>query len=250
MRRLLAESTEHWHLTLCEQLPAEEGWSTLLGARVLRREPSPTVLLEGLDWEAFLAARSANFREQVRRRERRLERERGLRFRLADDASRLGADLDTLFALHQARWRAEGVDAFAGARGDFHRDFAAQALARGWLRLWFAELDGRPAAAWYGLRYGDVECYYQAGRDPALERLSIGFVVMVHSIREAIADGMREYRLLRGGERYKDRFATDDLGLETIVLGRGPIGGMAVAASVAAAALPPGARRRIAGLAG
>ena len=49
----------------------------------------------------------------------------------------------------------------------FHREFAAQALRRGWLRLWFLEIDGKPVAALYGFRFAGAESAYQAGRDPA-----------------------------------------------------------------------------------
>jgi CelD/BcsL family acetyltransferase involved in cellulose biosynthesis len=43
-------------------------------------------------------------------------------------------------------------------------------------------------------------------------------VLVAHTLREAIADGMSEYRFLRGDERYKDRFATRDPGVETVTL--------------------------------
>ncbi len=55
---------------------------------------------------------------------------------------------------------------------------------------------------------------------------------MAHTIREAIASGADEYRLLRGGEEYKYRFAAADRGLETIGL----------SLSVAGAAALSGAR--------
>ena len=41
---------------------------------------------------------------------------------------------------------------------------------------------------------------------------------------------MHEYRFLRGGEGYKDRFASDDPGLETMALARGPVGRAALLA--------------------
>ena len=41
---------------------------------------------------------------------------------------------------------------------------------------------------------------------------------------------MTEYRLLLGGESYKDRFATRDLRLQTVVFARGTRGGAARAA--------------------
>jgi hypothetical protein len=108
---------------------------------------------------AVPASRSPNLRQQVRRRERRLARAHDLHYRLADDPTPLQRDLDTLFALHTARW---GPRSTFGAREAFHREFATHALAQGWLRLWFLELDGRPRAAWYGFRFGGAESYCRA----------------------------------------------------------------------------------------
>ena len=66
----------------------------------------------------------------------------------------------------------------------------------------------------------------------------MGFVLMNHTIRAAIEDGMREYRLLRGDEGYKSRFATRDRPLETRAVGRGPLGRPAVAAAARGVASP------------
>jgi CelD/BcsL family acetyltransferase involved in cellulose biosynthesis len=216
-------------------LAAEEGWAERLGGAVLRAQASPTLRLEG-SWDDLLASRSRNFREQVRRRERKLAREHDLRFRLSDDAARLGEDLDTLFRLHRARWA--GETGFGGADEPFHRDFAALALERGWLRLWLLELDDRAVAAWYGFRFAGVESYYQAGRDPAYERESVGFVLLAHTIRAATEDGADEYRFLRGGEGFKYRFASEDRGLETIAVARTARGSVALAATRLALRVP------------
>jgi CelD/BcsL family acetyltransferase involved in cellulose biosynthesis len=217
-------------LLLAELLPGAERWRSLPGARLLQRESSPTLSLARA-WDAYLAGQSANFRQQVRRRERRLARGHDLRFRLANEAARLEDDMSLLFALHLARWGG-GSSPFLRFEG-FHRDFARLALRRGWLRLWFLELDHRPVAAWYGFRFGDVESYYQAGRDPKMADASVGFVLLAHSIREAANDGMREYRFLRGGEPYKHRFADSDPGLETVTFARSRAGKIAELAAAA-----------------
>jgi CelD/BcsL family acetyltransferase involved in cellulose biosynthesis len=229
-----------------EDLPAGTPWPTTLPTRILRRTPSPTLAIEGRTWDEFLASRSRNFREQVRRRERKLARERQLRFRLSEDPEQLDADLGALFSLHRARWgdRVEGE--FAGRDERFHRDFAHVALERGWLRLWTMELDGRPVAVWYGFRFADVEWYYQAGRDPAWEHASVGFVLLSHSIRSAFEDGVREYRFLRGGEAYKDRFADGGHEVETVAIARGPLGRGAMLAARGARRLPSRLRARVA----
>lgn len=208
-------------LFLGEQLPGDFNWSALLGGRVVRWEASPVIRSCQDGWEGYLSTKSKNFREQVRARERRLSRKYALTFRRVDDAARLEPDLDLLFALHRARWRG-GASAFRWE--PFHREFAAAALERGWLRLWFLELDGRPAAAWYGFRFAGIESFYQSGRDPDSPGASVGFVLLAHSIREALRDGVREYRLLRGDETYKYRFADADPGVSTVAAGRGLAG--------------------------
>lgn len=221
IKRAMADGDLPVELLLAEGLPADEGWSALLGGRVLRHESARVLTLTGA-WEKFLATRSSNLREKVRRSERVLSRDHELAFRLVDDPAELQGGLDALFQLHDARWRGKEVDAFAGPVGEFHQGFAAVALDRGWLRLWLAEIDGSPVAAWLGFRYEGSEAYYQSGRDPGWDRYSVGFVLLVHSIREAFADGMREYRFLRGDEPYKARFAAEDIGLQAVVVGRGP----------------------------
>ena len=140
-------------------------------------------------------------------------------YRLTTDPERLQPDLDALFRLHRQRWGST-ASAFVAAEA-FHREFATLAFDRGWLRLWFLEIDGRPIAALHGFRFAGSESAYQAGRDLAFERQPVGFVLLMHALREALEDGLGEYRLLRGGAAYKARLATSDAGLETFGLPRG-----------------------------
>jgi CelD/BcsL family acetyltransferase involved in cellulose biosynthesis len=246
LRSALARRALPWDLFIGDRLPGGRDWPTLIGGKSLRQEPSPVLEIEGATWEQFLATRSANFREQARRRERKLAREHEVTFRLADRSS-LESDLDTLLSLHDMRWGG-GSPAFVDRLEAFHREFADVALERGWLRLWMLEVDGSPVAAWHGFRFGGFDSYYQSGRDPGWDRYRVGFVLLVHTIREAFHDGMREYRLLRGGEEYKDRFATRDQGVETVTATRG-LGrpGYAIGAA-AQRAIPYRLRRRLAGL--
>ena len=88
----------------------------------------------------------------------------------------------------------------------------------GLLRLWHLEIGETPVAAWLGFRVGRVESFYQAGRDPAWDHASVGLVLLAHSIRTALEDGLDEYRFLRGAEPYKYRFADEDPGVETVVV--------------------------------
>jgi len=221
-----------WDIFFGEQLPSAEGWPELLRGRLWRREASPNLILPKT-WDEYLAGRSANFRQQLRRRKAALAREGDVRIRLADERT-LDADLDALFALHRARWGVSPTD-FSDTR--FHREIAQKAFARGWLRLWVLELDGRPLAAWHGFHVGSVTSYYQAGRDPAADQYSVGFLLMAHSIKSAIAEGATEYRLGRGDEAFKGRFANGDDELASVVVARGAVGESALVAARAARAM-------------
>lgn len=223
-------------LLLAEQLAVRPGWAALLRGHELTREPAPVLRVDGRTWEQLLAGWSANLRQQVRRRERSLRREHNVELRLTTDPERLPEDMDVLLRLHARRWGHAG--AFKGGRADFHRAFAALALQRGWLRLWRLDVDGVPAAAWYGFRYAGQEWFYQSGRDPAFDRLRVGFVLTAHTVRDAVEGGVDAYQFLRGGEEYKLRFADDSVDLLTFLVGLSPAGRAVARASAGLARLP------------
>lgn len=218
-----------WDVLVAESLPGDSAWQRF-GGRTLSRIPNPVLEIDGMSWDDYMASRSGKFRQQVRRTERRLAEDHDLEFRMTTDPETLAADMDALVRLHGMRWGEESSGVFAGADGQLHRQFAAAALEQGWLRLWFLDLKGEPVAARLGYRFGNADAGYQSGRDPAWDKSGVGFLLQVHTIREAMNDGIGEYRFLRGGEGYKSRFASADRGLETEVLARGPRGAVAVAA--------------------
>lgn len=243
LRRLLEVAPWDWDVFVGENLPGGHEWTALLGGRLIRREGNP-VLRAADGFEQFLAQRTPNFRQRVRGCERRLARRYRIRHRLSDSTT-LNADLDDLFRLHEARF---GTDsAFGGRREAFHRAFARCALESGWLRLWILELDERSVAAEYGFRFGGVESFYQSGRDPDLQRESLGMVLLTNAIRRGSDDGVTEFAFLRGNEPYKYRFATDDLGLESIGVARGAAAGAGLAV-IQAVRSSPRARKVLRGL--
>ncbi len=243
LRRHVAETLEGSGIFLGEHLWGEDPLARQLGAVTVRHIASPVISTAGRSFEDFLASRSRNFRSQVRRRERRLARGWRVVYRLTEDPVQLDADMRVLVRLHDARWSSGESKVFTGRRAAFQLDFARRALDRGWLRLWTMELDGRPVAAWYGLRYAGIESYYQAGRDPGFDDLSVGFVLLCHSIRSAFEDGVREYRLGSGAEPYKRRFAEYDPGLDTVAITAGASGRLALAAVCAGLRTPKPVQR-------
>jgi CelD/BcsL family acetyltransferase involved in cellulose biosynthesis len=193
-------------------------WQSLAGAWPGRQaviaqppDPMPTVSLAGLSWDDYLGTRSGQFRNQLKRKRRGLERDHEVALRRTSTADEVERDLATLFALHDARWderQGESTLTDTAARA-LLLEFAKASFAEGWLRLFVLEVDGRPVAAWYGWRLGPRYSYYQAGFDPAWSRHSVGFLLLADTIREAIAERALIYDLLWGDEAFKSRFTNE-----------------------------------------
>ena len=209
-----------------------EGLRGRVSSTRLRGGVLPYVPLTGHTWDTFLGARSRNFRQQVRRKERALVDGQGAVFRATASPDEVNRDVAEFFRLHAARWddREGGSTITSPTVHAFHTDFAAAALERGWLRMWFLEVPGDAAersstggereavAALYAWRIGGRYAYFQAGFDPAWAEKSVGLVLMAHTVRSAIEEGAEEYDLLLGDETYKARFATDEREVEVLVV--------------------------------
>ena len=226
MERVLSEAVMDWDVFLGERLRAAVGWAAAPGMVVLRIESNPVVRLSDRpDWEAYLGSLPRRLRSELRHDHRILVERHGLEVRRCTDASTLDRDLGALFGLHALRF---GKGSSFAPREAFHRRFAAIALEHGWLRLTVLELDGRPAAARYDFSHGGVHYAYNAGRDPAWSRLSVGLVLRAMTMRTALEEGAATYRFLRGGESYKHRFLATDDPLVTIARSRTWLGRRAV----------------------
>jgi CelD/BcsL family acetyltransferase involved in cellulose biosynthesis len=106
-------------------------------------------------------------------------------------------------------------------------------------------LDGKPVGALYNFRFGSSESFYLSGREPALSDCSIGLLLHAEAIRRAHADGLAQYRFLRGAEAYKYRFADRDDSLESVGTARSAPGRAALAAAAHLHDMPYWARRRV-----
>jgi len=159
-------------------------------------------------WATYLGTLSANRRQILRRKERALARDYAVR--LVDyDAGRLDEGWGHLVRLHAQRWDGTGGGAFQDPRAArLQRAFAGEMAQRRQLWLTTLDLDGQPAAAWYGFTSRDTVYFYQGGRDPRLERESVGLVLMGMMIRRAIERGYRRFHFLRGDDPYKRHWTT------------------------------------------
>ncbi len=227
---LLSRERGRWHAIRLDRIDAECRWPAALqhteGSRIAvgprrREDVLPYIEFDERGFDGYLADRSRNFRSQLGRRRRRLERDHGLAFRMTTAPEDLSADMDTFFRLHDERWHKRGGSSSQSPATRRHqRLFAAAALERGWLRLWTAEADGAPAAAWYGWRIGGRYCYALAGLSERFEPHGLGTVLLAHTIEQAATEGASVYDLMWGEEDYKRRFETGQRQVATWLLSR------------------------------
>lgn len=174
-----------------------------------RTQCCPVIDLRGRSWEGYLGSLGSEHRYGFQRKLRKAEARHALRFERVESEPRRRELLPVLFDLHVRRWRERGgSDGLEGAGLlEFHEEFTRLALERGWLRLFVLWLDGAPAAALYGFRYGHVFSFYQSGLEPRCGKLGAGVLALGLAIRSAILEGASEFDLLHGREAYKFHWA-------------------------------------------
>ncbi len=213
---VLADQSGLWRFLVLENVDRDQWWwrelsaATGCGAPLVDRAYDlPRITLDGRTWEEYLASRSRNFRSQLGRKRRSLERDHRVAVRWTTQDDDVESDMAALFRLHDLRWatRPTGSSLTSPKARAFHTDFSVAAHDQGWLRLGFLEVDAQPAAAWYGWRVGTRFAYYQAGFDPVWSDRSVGLLLFAEAIRAATEERAAEYDMLLGDEPYKQRFA-------------------------------------------
>jgi CelD/BcsL family acetyltransferase involved in cellulose biosynthesis len=199
------------------QLRGENSVARTLAAELSKREWAvaeakmnvcPYINLRGHTWDSYLATLGSTIRKNLNRYLRNLPKTFDMTVDCVRTPCQAASGLETLIDLHKKRWNSAS-DAFqSDSVIAFHREFAQSAAERGWLRILILSLDGKPAAALYGLKYGPTFYFYQSGLDPAYNKYSVGVAMMGFAIRTAIEDGALEYDFLHGDEEYKFHWAS------------------------------------------
>jgi CelD/BcsL family acetyltransferase involved in cellulose biosynthesis len=127
-----------------------------------------------------------------------------------------GADapvfLQTLFDLHDARWKSRGEDGLLGdARVRRFQEEALPALvAAGFVRLYAVAIGGSVVGGYYGFLHRARAYAYLGGFDPEFAYESPGTILVGHAIEEAVREGAGEFHFLRGREAYKYEWGAVD----------------------------------------
>jgi CelD/BcsL family acetyltransferase involved in cellulose biosynthesis len=197
-------SDSPWPRLLARAWPGSRGVTTRSAGSVA----APAVSLDGVgDFDAWLAARSRNFRSQARQGRRRLS-EAGAACRQLAEPAAIAAALPDLARLHHRRREPRGGSAVLDERGLQMLAAAAEELAPAG-RLWISQVAGPEGtvAALLFVAAGGTAAYWNGGFDDAWGRSRPGLQALLGAVEEAVRRGMRELDLGPGDQHYKARLA-------------------------------------------
>lgn len=203
---------------LVPAIAARFGWD----AQVFKEDTAPQFALP-LRYEEYLQNQvEKKQRHEIRRKQRRAEREAQLQFTMVDKRDSLEAEVDDFVALQRAS-RADKADFMTPAMRRFFLGVAQRMLEVDRLRLFFLSIDGEKAATLFAFEYGRRFWLYNSGYDPdAHAQLSPGWVLLAYAIQYAVATGCRQFDFMQGDEEYKYRFGALDYNVMRVIVTRPP----------------------------
>lgn len=189
-------------LNWLERAATDAGYAVSLRAR----ERSPIVHLDG-DWQAYERSLSGNLRRDLGRRRRRLE-ELG---EVTLDVRSSPEGLEEAFSLEALGWKGSRQTAMSSRphTARFYREIARWATERGWLRLIFLRVGGRPLAFHFALETAETYYALKGGFDPSFSPYSPGALMIHATLERAFREGLRRYELLGNSDWYKRRWTAD-----------------------------------------
>ena len=191
-----------------------------LQAQVSQEDVAPQFALP-LHYETYLQEQvDKKQRHEIRRKQRRAEREAEVGFYMVNQSHSLEAEVDDFVALQRAS-REDKADFMTPQMRRFFGAVARAMLDAGYLRLGFLTLNGEKAATLFAFEYDRKFLLYNSGYDPdAHSQLSPGWVLLAYTIQYAIAAGCQLFDFMQGNEEYKYRFGSQDYKVMRVIVVR------------------------------
>jgi CelD/BcsL family acetyltransferase involved in cellulose biosynthesis len=211
-----------------EGIPTTSVWPELLGdlwpgqSRPYRRRAYPTLApvlgLGGRTFDEWYESRPSHFRQEVRRRRRRLD-EQGAVFSMAQTKEEVTASLESFSLLHHQRWEGRGGSAVLSPQVEaMLRDAGRHLVDEGRLRLWSIEIDGAVISSQLFVAAGGEVAYWLGGFDRRYARLGPSIQGVLQAVRDAWKRADVRLDLGAGPQDYKYSFADGQDVLEWVTL--------------------------------
>ncbi|MBP7962616.1 MAG: GNAT family N-acetyltransferase [Caldilineaceae bacterium] len=175
-------------------------------AQVFQEDVAPSIHLPAT-YDGYLTDQvEKKQRHEIRRKQRRAEREAEVGFYMVGPKHDLNAEMDDFIRL-QMLSDPNKATFMTQEMKRFFRAVAHRMSETGQLRLFFLTLDGYKAATLFAFEYNRRLLLYNSGYDPdQYAQLSPGWVLLSYAIQYSIAIGNEQFDFMQGDEEYKYRF--------------------------------------------
>lgn len=184
---------------------SELGWTW----RFTERGVCPYLpLTDGKD--RYLAARSRNFRMNVKRKVRALEATHRVEIKLVTSQTGLANAFSDICAIERKSWKTEQGTAFT-SRDDLlslYHNITGLGCQEGIIRLYLLEIDSYPIAYDFGLLHENVYYMLKTSYRTQYASLSPGFILRWHVLCDLWSIGAIEHNFLWDRDAYKSQWAS------------------------------------------
>ena len=195
---------QNGEVTRLLDLAARDGYSVQHWE--IRRDPYIDLTAPASD--AISLANNPHFRQNLRRRIRKLSAQGSLKLRRFDSAD--DGVLNEFFRLEASGWKGRRRSAIAcsPATVRFYREIARAAAAAGYLALYFLECDGRYIAAHFGLEYRNRYYSAKVAYEDGFAAYSPGHVILAEILGDCLRRGVKEFDFAGAAEPWKMEWAS------------------------------------------
>src|SRR5690606_36151748 len=149
---------------------------------------------------------SRNHRQKLRRNRRKLDEQFPERWTIIQvtTSDELNETFIHLVRLHQTHWKAMGEPGtFHNAdQKAYYHELMHSMLENDWLRLYRLDIDNMPCAVYYCYHYLGRAYLQIVGVDRDVTDIPLGYILLEHSIMQAIQEGCHEFTFMWGEQSY------------------------------------------------
>jgi CelD/BcsL family acetyltransferase involved in cellulose biosynthesis len=179
---------------------------------------SPQLILPA-SWEDYLVLLTTKDRHEIRRKLRRLEQNQSVNYFAVTDKEVLPKAAESFFKLFQLS-NEEKANFMTEKKKEFFTTMISSLGEHGNIRLSFLEVGGKRASSTLCFDFNSDIYLYNSAYDKEYSALSVGLLLEVFNIRDAIDNGKKRFDFLSGNEPYKYDLGGQDVPLYRCVISR------------------------------
>ena len=173
------------------------------------RMPAPFIDASARSYDEWFSSKSKNFREQTKRKKKKLVKE-GATFRMSAP-DEVEADVVSFARLHHARWDTRGGSSVMTVGVQAMLPKAAALIGTERFRLWSIDVDGKTISSHLFVEAGGMSAYWLGGFDPEWGAHQPAMQTLIAAIEDGWRNGDTRVDLGAGGQDYKYRLSDGEV---------------------------------------